>query len=37
VDWEGVDAAEGDEVGAEGGEVRGVVEGEVGFYAVPVF
>lgn len=36
MDWDWQDGAEGKQLGAEGREVRGAVEGEVVFLAVPV-
>lgn len=36
VDWDGRDGAEGEQLGAERGEVGRVVKGEVVFLAVPV-
>lgn len=36
VGWDGRDGAEGEQLGAEGWEVRRGVEGVAGFFAVPV-
>ena len=36
MDWNWRDRAEGEKLFSEGGEVRGVVEGEVVFFAIPV-